>query len=152
MKTTSKMKTSLDEYNLKNEEDLKCADELKSENNPQNGDMLHCWGHCILPEKNCWWLLTLTARAHLTPNRKSYQLSNRISCDGRNVLSITQAQICRKDDIFCQRPLNHIEMWRGWLWSLQKSFPYSCGICSFFISKFKSWRGEICLTFLIFDH
>ena len=38
---------------------------------------------------------------------------NRISRDGRYVRGITNVHVCRKDDIFRQRRLSHIEMGEG---------------------------------------
>ena len=61
--------------------------------------------------QKCWWLLTFTATAKLTPNRKSYQLSKpEIEFDVMGetyaVPSITHAHMCRKADILRQKRLS----------------------------------------------
>ena len=61
-------------------------------------------------------LLILTVKAQLTANRKSYQLSKpeiefHVMEEIYAVLTITHVHMCRKDDIFRQRRLNHSGMW-----------------------------------------
>ena len=60
-------------------------------------------------------LMTPHLDSHRTTDPKPAILSadsngNRISRDGRNVRGITHVHMCRKDDIFRQRRLNHSEM------------------------------------------
>ena len=63
-------------------------------------------------------LMTPHLDSHRTTDPKPEILSadstgNRISRDGRNVRGITHVHMCRKDDIFRQRRLNHSEMGEG---------------------------------------
>ena len=51
---------------------------------------------------------------------------NRISRDGRNVCGIMHVHVCRKDDIFRQRRLNHSGLGEERLWDLSHDAkPYS---------------------------
>ena len=77
--------------------------------------------------KKCLRLLTLTATAQLTPNRKSYQLS-KPEIEYHVMEEMYAAlRMCRKDDILRQRRLNHSEMGEGEYGTQSHAAePYSC--------------------------
>ena len=63
-----------------------------------------------------WWLLLpLTVKTQLSPNRNYYQLSQpEIEfAIVENVCGIVHAHLCRKEDIFMQKRLNHYNIGVG---------------------------------------
>ena len=60
--------------NIKNDDDIKNLDDLKNEDILKKEDNTKSTASTTLPEKNCWWILSLTGTAKLTQNRKCYQL------------------------------------------------------------------------------